>query len=261
MDNETIAVIVVCEIFLFFLGASIMSFLEVLIERVPKGVSPFGGRSKCDSCGHTLGVFELIPVFSWLFLGGKCKHCKAKIPYIYPLKELCGGLMLAYFAFSYGIKYGITVKTFAYAFIAFIFVCVLNVAGCIYLKTEKIGYCSVIAMLAPVIGQIVIKIIERKSDEIAISALAGVVTLVYFVVFALIGKSLHLSDALFGLLAGMVLTLTQTLIGLAVSLIITMVCVIQKRYFRDVKFKKIHYLSHICLGLAIASMTMMIYRW
>ncbi len=60
---------------IFMLGASFASFISVYIER-----GSIWGRSMCSDCLKQLNYFELVPVFSYLFLKGKCKHCKAKIP-------------------------------------------------------------------------------------------------------------------------------------------------------------------------------------
>lgn len=46
-----------------------------------------GQRSECPKCGHKLGTLDLIPVFSWLFLGGECRYCKEKISWVYPVGE------------------------------------------------------------------------------------------------------------------------------------------------------------------------------
>ena len=64
------------------MGGSIASFVSVYVERQHfknrnKGI---WGRSMCESCLKKLNAFELVPVFSYLFLRGKCKNCKQKIP-------------------------------------------------------------------------------------------------------------------------------------------------------------------------------------
>lgn len=68
------------------------SFGNVLVERLPAGLS-LGGRSHCVGCGKVLRVWELVPVFSWCFLGGKCARCKAAIPAIFMIIELISGLL------------------------------------------------------------------------------------------------------------------------------------------------------------------------
>ena len=93
-----------------FLGLCLGSFATAMAWRVPRGIRMTGKeRSACTSCGRTLGVLDLIPVFSWVFLQGKCRRCGAKISWRYPLIELSTlGLCL----FFYGM-YGFTPEAFA----------------------------------------------------------------------------------------------------------------------------------------------------
>jgi len=76
----------------FVFGLIIGSFLNVVILRLNTDRT-FGGRSGCMSCQHVLSWFELIPVFSFLGLGGRCRHCKAKISIQYPIVELISGIV------------------------------------------------------------------------------------------------------------------------------------------------------------------------
>lgn len=77
-------------------GAIIGSFLNVVIHRLPRGESVVGGRSRCPSCGATLGARDNVPLVSWLLLRGRCRHCAASISKRYPLVEvLTGGLFVA----------------------------------------------------------------------------------------------------------------------------------------------------------------------
>jgi leader peptidase (prepilin peptidase)/N-methyltransferase len=71
-------------IFATFLG----SFLGTLILRLPEGRPLFLDRSHCEACGQTLGVRDLVPLFSWLLLKGRCRLCGAKLGAFYPLIEL-----------------------------------------------------------------------------------------------------------------------------------------------------------------------------
>lgn len=70
------------------LGLSIGSFLNVCIWRLPRGQSLLYPPSYCPSCGHRLGALDLVPVFSYLFLKGKCRYCQRNISPAYPLVEL-----------------------------------------------------------------------------------------------------------------------------------------------------------------------------
>lgn len=80
------------------------SFFNVVGYRLPKKESLMFPSSHCTICNHKLGPLELIPVFSFLFLGGKCKNCKTKISWYYTIFELLTGLL---FLLSY-LKFGFT---------------------------------------------------------------------------------------------------------------------------------------------------------
>lgn len=82
------------------LGLIVGSFLNVVILRYNTGAS-LGGRSGCFSCGHGLAWYEMIPVASYLALGGKCKHCGCKISKQYPLVELLTAFLFALSAWKF----------------------------------------------------------------------------------------------------------------------------------------------------------------
>ncbi len=77
----------------FLYGLVIGSFLNVCIYRIPLGHSLSKQPSHCMSCGYHLRWFDLIPLFSWLFLRGRCRKCKAKISPQYPLVEAANGIL------------------------------------------------------------------------------------------------------------------------------------------------------------------------
>jgi len=79
-------------IIFFVFGLAVGSFLNVIIFRYNTHRS-FRGRSGCMTCQKKLSWYELVPVFSFLFLGGRCYGCKAKISLQYPLIELISGLV------------------------------------------------------------------------------------------------------------------------------------------------------------------------
>lgn len=79
-------------IIIFLYGIVIGSFVNVLIYRIPKHENIAIEHSHCMSCGHKLRWYDLVPLFSYLFLRGKCRYCKAKISIQYPLIELINGV-------------------------------------------------------------------------------------------------------------------------------------------------------------------------
>ncbi len=79
-------------IYIFCLGLIIGSFLNVVALRYNTGKT-IGGRSMCFSCRKTLRWYELVPFFSFVLQSGRCKGCKSKISWQYPLGEVATGLL------------------------------------------------------------------------------------------------------------------------------------------------------------------------
>ena len=81
---------------LFIFGTLFGSFASVLIWRIRSwegGIAT--GRSHCPKCQYTLGALDLFPIFSYLFLGGKCRFCHTKISPVYPFLEVTTGILFA----------------------------------------------------------------------------------------------------------------------------------------------------------------------
>ncbi len=78
--------------YLFLIGLSIGSFLNVLIDRLPKG-EKITGRSHCEHCRKQLSGWDLIPVVSFVALGGKSRCCHKKLSFYYPLVEVITGML------------------------------------------------------------------------------------------------------------------------------------------------------------------------
>ena len=95
-------------------GVVIGSFLNVLTLRIPLKESVTLKRSHCMTCGHTLSWYELFPLFSYIFLGGKCRHCKSKISIQYPLVEGLNGILYVIVF----LVHGVSVETILYCLCA-----------------------------------------------------------------------------------------------------------------------------------------------
>ncbi|MDF1879125.1 prepilin peptidase [Sulfurimonas sp. SAG-AH-194-C20] len=89
----------------FVFGLLFGSFLNVVILRIPKEESVVYEGSYCYSCNSKLKPWHNIPLFSWLFLGGKCSFCKSAISVQYPLIELVSGLIFTVIASQYGLSF------------------------------------------------------------------------------------------------------------------------------------------------------------
>jgi len=88
-------------IFYFLLGAAAGSFLNVWADRLLKGKPPTG-RSRCDRCGRVLGALDLIPLFSFAALRGRCRYCGEPLSWQHPIVEVGTGLLFALLARAAG---------------------------------------------------------------------------------------------------------------------------------------------------------------
>ncbi len=106
----------------FVLGLIIGSFLNVVIARSNTGKT-LGGRSACMSCQNKLHWYDLIPIFSFLSLRGRCRTCKTRISYTYPLVEFVTGFifLVLFLKFQDSFFFNPLVFTFSYAYYAVLF--------------------------------------------------------------------------------------------------------------------------------------------
>lgn len=94
---------------IFLTGLVVGSFLNSVIYRLHEGKSFLRGRSYCPHCKHKLSWQDLIPLFSFLILKGRCRYCHQKISLQYPLVELATGILfvLLFYYTTYDIRYTI----------------------------------------------------------------------------------------------------------------------------------------------------------
>jgi len=97
----------------FLYGILIGSFLNVCIYRIPKHETIVTTPSHCMSCGYDLKWFDLVPLFSWLCLRGKCRKCKAPISAQYPIIEATNGLLWL----TIIVMFGLNVEGVLYCFL------------------------------------------------------------------------------------------------------------------------------------------------
>ena len=91
-------------IVVFLYGLLIVSFLNVLIYRIPKKENIAVVRSHCMKCNYQLKWYDLVPLFSWIFLGGRCRKCKEKISVQYPIVEALNGCLYLVVFYYFGLS-------------------------------------------------------------------------------------------------------------------------------------------------------------
>ncbi|MEG0227218.1 MAG: prepilin peptidase, partial [Lachnospiraceae bacterium] len=141
-------------LFVFLLGASVFSFVNVLIYRVPKQL-PFGNeRSFCPQCGQALKGYDMIPVFSYLLLGGKCRYCKCRISPRYPLIETLGGILAVWSVYYFGQSEMYSGKSMGQAVLVFLLLALLTAVTFVDIDTLEIPNGFVLAVLVLAVGAV-----------------------------------------------------------------------------------------------------------
>ena len=113
------------------MGTLFGSFYTLAVYRIPKKIDIIHKHSFCPNCGHMLGFWELIPVLSYIFLGGKCKKCNTKIRPRYFILEILSGLTFVLIAYclkidACNLQIEILIR---YAFIVLYLACIFIIAG------------------------------------------------------------------------------------------------------------------------------------
>ena len=128
---------------IFLFGLIIGSFLNCLIYRLEKNKSFLKGRSYCPHCNKTLKWFDLIPILSFLFLRAKCRYCKKKISFQYPLVELVTGLLFVLIFWHFGFNVGFV--ALSYFLISTVFLIIIFVYDLKhYIIPDKIIYPAIV---------------------------------------------------------------------------------------------------------------------
>ena len=104
---------IVLYIIVFILGSAIGSFLNVCIYRMPRNMSIVAPASRCPSCSTPIRPYDNVPVFSYIFLGGKCRVCKARISLRYPLVEFLNAALYVSVLWRFGMEWS-TLGYFAF---------------------------------------------------------------------------------------------------------------------------------------------------
>jgi len=203
----------------FLFGLIVGSFLNAVIFRLHKGESFVGGRSKCPHCRHVLGPLDLVPLFSFIFLRGRCRYCSGKISAQYPAVEFGTGLAFAFLAQS--VAYNIDINLIR----DLIFVAILIVIAVYdwkhYLILDKVVFPSlifglVVAILLDI--QLGNSFTSLNSHTLG-GVVSGLIIAGFFLLQFLISKGawIGFGDVKLGLLLGVILGWPYALLGLFVA--------------------------------------------
>ena len=122
---------IIIYVIIFIIGIVFGSFYTLAVYRIPKGQDITHTRSYCPKCNHKLSFLDLIPVFSYIFLRGKCRYCKEKIRPRYFIIELISGISFVAIAYlmNLNIESITIIKIIDFAFIVLYLTFVIIMAG------------------------------------------------------------------------------------------------------------------------------------
>lgn len=200
-------------ILVFLFGITVGSFLNVCILRIPAHESIVTGPSHCMSCGKRLKWWELIPLFSWLALRGRCSGCSSPISPQYPLIEAANGVLwvLVYH------RFGFTPDTV----LACLLVSVLLVASVIDARTREIPPGTTIFVAVLGLLRTLLHPADWLSHLLGLAVVGGVLLLLFFLSggAAIGGGDVKLMAGT-GLFLGLRLNLTAFLLGCVLGSVI-----------------------------------------
>lgn len=223
-----------------FLGATIASFLGVVVDRLPKKKSFVSGRSHCNVCNRDLSPAELIPIFSFVIQKGKCKACKTILPYRYLIIECIGA---ATFALSF-LSFGFTSNFI----VSLILSCLLIVISYIDIDTMLIYdrfniLMAILALLNLIFGNITI--LDSLMGALIISVPVGI--------FSILTGAIGFGDVKLLLSSGLLLGLRLSIVGFVIAILIgglyAAVLLIGKKVNKKTA---IPFGPFICIGIFIA---------
>ncbi|MDO5555419.1 MAG: prepilin peptidase [Clostridia bacterium] len=125
---------------IFIIGALLGSFFSLAIYRIPLKQNITHERSYCPNCNHRLEFLDLIPIFSYVFLGGKCRYCKQKIRPRYILLEIFSGILFLLFVISLKFNiYNLEIQKLIYLLFGTLYISSLFIIGGIEKETHSIS--------------------------------------------------------------------------------------------------------------------------
>ena len=173
---------------LFIIGLFFGSFLNVLVDRIPRGETFIKGHSHCEFCNKMLKWYDLVPVLSFILLQGKCRYCKHSLSLFYPVIEISTGLL---FALTYLLIPSQSIVSVIY------FLFIISGFIVIFFTDLKSGIIPD-KVLVPAILLTFFYLLIINPSSLIINILCGLGAFLFFVTIAVVFKVLTKKDSLGG---------------------------------------------------------------
>ena len=232
------------------LGLILGSFLNVVIYRLPRGLSLVTPPSHCPSCGKPIKFYDNIPLISYILLKGRCRECGARISWRYPLVEGLTALCLVVLF----LKYGLSIKGVAYS------VLTLFLIPISFIDAERGLILNKLTIPCFILGILIILIFQIEMWKSALLGLlsGGAIMLLIAVAGELIFKkeSLGMGDVKLLVIIGTYVGFPHVLISLFFGILIAAIFILW-----GVIFKKLRFGNTIPFGPFIAIGTLVYLVW
>lgn len=237
ITNNSLNLIINMTVFIIslFLG----SFYNVLALRTITGEKITHPPSHCVKCGHRLKPLDLIPLLSYLFLGGKCRYCKEKISKIYPIGE-----------FLTALSYTIIINKFGFSFESLIQIVFITVVILITITDIKE---NLIYDKHSVLGIVIVFILRLiKQDKFVYYSMSGILSFsLLLLIFILSKEKLGEGDIqLYGLI-GLSIGLNNSIVSLFYASIIGTIFNLNKLFNKSERTQEFAFVPYILLGILI----------
>lgn len=209
----------------FLSGLIIGSFLNVCIFRIVEEESIVFPSSHCKVCNTKLKAKDLIPIFSFLSLRGKCRYCKEKISVQYPLVELFTAIL---FMILY-LKFGVSLEFFKFI----TFTAILLVIGIIDYKTQYIYFEVILTGLIFGILFLIMSFLLEGNIELKDIILSAVIPSLFLAVIVLITNGMGWGDVELVFIIGVFLEFKLNLLALFISIILAGLYAIYLLLFKE----------------------------
>lgn len=199
--------------FIFILGLFIGSFLNVLADRLPRNETILG-RSHCESCKKELKWYDLIPLFSFAYLRGRCRYCSSRLSLQYPIVELVTGALFAFTIYYLPITNSLT----SYLVSSIYLLIIVSALIAIFFADLRHGIIpDKIIFPAVIVSVFYLFLIPNSSFIIHILSALGA-SLFFFLIYLLTkGKGMGFGDVKLAFLLGLFLGFPATLFALYIA--------------------------------------------
>ncbi len=241
-------------------GLVIGSFLNVCIYRIPTGQSIISPPSHCTGCDTRLKALDLVPVFSWILLRGKCRYCGARVSARYPIVEGLTSLVfvLLYFRFSISVEFLVAIV------LSILLICEAFVDYDLKIIPNEFVVAGMLSGAALFVYNLFYQV-DMYGDRAWYNPIIGIVSGAgTLLLVAVVGSVVYKTDAMgmgdvkllavVGLFLGWRLTLVALLLSVLLAAIVSLVLIL---------VKKVNIKSEVPFGpfIAIGTFIAMLYGW